>query len=891
MSKKITSLILIVLMSMATFSGCKKDMPAISSDLTIKDLKKAYNVSAVQEENQMSPFWNVDQNTQFTFHFNSKVEPALAITVHTDPKCETNSRVGQLNAAYKCDNGIDVVVKPGLAVLSETSNQTEAAWGNAPIYYLSINYDRFSNEVKKLDTPVVVPFTVKTDVSTPTLTGKINNMGQFQLDWTPVDGAVSYELYESSVGLREETNEKIDGYTRSELGYVGDHLTKIADVTDTTYTDFKYDVSDNNVYTDPNGNIAIQNTFLPLTYFVRAKDEEGHVGNFSMAVESWKFANKMPSSVELYELNELPETVPVKMKDNSTANMPINFTKLEDDTNRVKYKYEIPGTMLTGFVYLIKTEGVDCPDEKKSSISMNYGMYEVKNSESIIPAVTAEALSAAQKEIITVDEERQISTYSPDMRMAVAEMENVRLLNKGIYSKTMEDLINEYGSFYGTSTTSTTETPTEEPTVENPTEEPVVETPAEEPVVETPTEEPAPEEPVVETPTEEPTPEEPVVEPPVEEPAPEEPVVEQPPEEPTEEPSPNLDPDVNEANNDPVPNTGYRMFADNAEEEYLARMMIAGMTEIDLTAFPRLQDTTYLVDVLQKVVFQNPYVISVNAYSYDPASKTLSIKYDFDSNAIAKRQKEINAEVTTILSDAVTEGMTDEEKALSIWNKLEDDTVYDDEACEAAEKSGFTDVGPYADAFNAYGIICKKKGVCQSYAYAYKLLLVESGVDAKVLTGFLNRTLPHAWNIVNLGGNWYWFDLTNNAKNAGIPYMLYEASSTYAEEQDYVLDESYDLDTNLSWVANSDDSKNYYNQNSLVAESLIDAPDKIVSARKFKRHGAYAVYVKSGVEQEQITSEFLTKLAEKLVADGMKPDDLEKIKIGCGHNFIFLLEE
>ena len=108
-------------------------------------------------------------------------------------------------------------------MLSENKNQTEAAWGNAPIYFIRINYDRFSDEVTKLDQPIIVPFTVKTDVSTPTLEGRINNQGQFYLTWTPVDNAVGYEIYESGVGLDKEDSKEISGYTRSELGYVGEH--------------------------------------------------------------------------------------------------------------------------------------------------------------------------------------------------------------------------------------------------------------------------------------------------------------------------------------------------------------------------------------------------------------------------------------------------------------------------------------------------------------------------------------------------------------------------------------------------------------------------------------------------------------------------------------------
>ena len=321
-------------------------------------------------------------------------------------------------------------------------------------------------------------------------------------------------------------------------------------------------------------------------------------------------------------------------------------------------------------------------------------------------------------------------------------------------------------------------------------------------------------------------------------------------------------------------------------------MMIAGQTNIDLSAFPRLQDTTNLVDVMYKVIFQNPYILSVNQMSYEPESKTLVIEYSLTGEEIAQRQKEISSAATSILSTCVREGMTEEEKIMAIWNKLEDDTSYDDEACKAGEESNFTNVdSKYADAFNTYGIMCKKKGVCQSYAMAYKLLLAETGINAKVLTGYLNKTLPHAWSIINVGGRWYWFDLTNNAKNSGLPYMLYEDSSKNAEALDYVLDDRYDIDSNLSWVVSDDGSRNFYNKNGLVAATPKDLPDKVVAARKLKRHGAYAVYVESGVTQNDLTQEIMTGIAQKLIADGMKENELQNLKFGCAHNFVIFIEE
>ena len=125
--------------------------------ITIEELKNQFKASGVDDSNKymFKPFYNVEPNTEFTFHFNSKVDPIKAITVHTDEKCDYLSLVWQINEAYWTEDGIDVIVGPsstGTVLYTEGRNGAEkGVWGYAPIYYLCIKYDLDSKEVKKLD--------------------------------------------------------------------------------------------------------------------------------------------------------------------------------------------------------------------------------------------------------------------------------------------------------------------------------------------------------------------------------------------------------------------------------------------------------------------------------------------------------------------------------------------------------------------------------------------------------------------------------------------------------------------------------------------------------------------------------------------------------------------
>lgn len=63
-------------------------------------------------------------------------------------------------------------------------------------------------------------------------------------------------------------------------------------------------------------------------------------------------------------------------------------------------------------------------------------------------------------------------------------------------------------------------------------------------------------------------------------------------------------------------------------------------------------------------------------------------------------------------------------------------------------------------AHNILGVFEKKKGVCESYAKTFQLLLNYCEIDNVYVTGRSNGE-NHAWNMAKMDdGRWYWFDLT-----------------------------------------------------------------------------------------------------------------------------------
>lgn len=873
--------------------GQSIDLAAGSGEfITVADIKKTYGMT---DTLQIKPFYNVAQDTKFIFNFKSDVEPCHAITVHTDSKCELDSMVYQLNDGYQQSTGRTVVVKPGRPVLDcpeRTGNLTDNYnWGNAPIYYLCIRYDLEAATPTKLSTPIVVPFTVKSDVSVPTVQAGVDTDGTFYITWNAVDGAVSYNIYEAT-RVREES--KAYNLTRAEAGYVGDHLTKLATVDSNTlrFTDFHNDGQDNILKSADGNYIMSQNYYELGSYYVTAVDSSGKESFMSFPVTGWQYGASQPRKIDEYKvfgvgnLTYLPESVPVEMADKSTAYFPVNYKKKSVDYGVATYEYAIQGTKLTGTVKLESASGL-YDEEIISSASVPTYLYEVKNDVQIVPANNVKTIieDGSSKEMtlsgeVNINAPKLETDY--DARLKRADLENVRIVTDGVYS---EDIFNAIPTYLTGTTASEGVSETSAATEETAT------------VTETTTAE--------ETTTAQETttaPETTVAEPTAESVS--ETQVETIPEEETNAPAPtegtqddivseqieSTNRQVEEGNNVEVESKGYPVFAGSAEEAYVAMSMINGQELIDVSMFPSLQNGEYLIDVVEKVVYQNPYVISPSRFGYSPEYQVLAVEYALPQNDIATRQEAIYKKVDEIGNSIFKDGMSDEEKVRAIWDYLEANTKYDDAALEAAEASNFTEVLGFEDSFNAYGILCKGVGVCQSYSYAYHLLCEEAGVNCVSLIGFLNRTLPHAWNAVQLGGNWYWLDATNNANVIGFPDYLYQTSSDFAMFVDYVLDESWALDSELDVCMSTDNSKDPYFVNGLAASSNEELAEILGKNFKSANKGD-TVVVKCNYVVDYESEVVGRTLIEGLIRNGVSEDDIVNARIGYIGGYFLMIKE
>lgn len=279
-----------------------------------------------------------------------------------------------------------------------------------------------------------------------------------------------------------------------------------------------------------------------------------------------------------------------------------------------------------------------------------------------------------------------------------------------------------------------------------------------------------------------------------------------------------------------IANRDYNIFADSAEEAWISYHLMEGKNTISLKAFPRLQNPYLLEDTLLKVCNQNPYIMDVYSYDYDYNKTQLKVSYSDSKRAIYQKQQKIYQAGKEIVQNIILPSMTEDEKEEAIYQWLVTNCVYDEMAYKKMEKSQFQKIkGEKDNGDNAYGILLEKKGTCGGYAKAFQLLAGLSGLETKVVTGYLNGNIPHAWNFIRLKGSWYQIDCSNNENTVSIPYFMYNASEEQAEmigytiKKDALLDEEY---VSLS-KQNQEKQKEYYLEKGFVAVNEEDA-EKII---------------------------------------------------------------
>ncbi len=147
------------------------------------------------------------------------------------------------------------------------------------------------------------------------------------------------------------------------------------------------------------------------------------------------------------------------------------------------------------------------------------------------------------------------------------------------------------------------------------------------------------------------------------------------------------------------------------------------------------------------------------------------------------KAKELYEVISLIMKEQIHDGMTDYEKELALHDYLVTHCKYSS-SVNAPAKS---------DIYRAYGALVNGDAVCNGYAEAMQLLLHCAGVPSRFVIGRAknsgNEWIDHAWNLVQIDGQWYHLDATWNDP---VPDGADEIVHPYFNVTDEILKENHE---------------------------------------------------------------------------------------------------
>ncbi len=230
---------------------------------------------------------------------------------------------------------------------------------------------------------------------------------------------------------------------------------------------------------------------------------------------------------------------------------------------------------------------------------------------------------------------------------------------------------------------------------------------------------------------------------------------------------------------------GNKVYADTEEAgEFLREQIKSRVTEISISStipFEWSQEgLAELCDEIVDVATKHTGVPDEGDYlrwqyggyymgaSGTSSSYTITLEFDYmdgDSHinyySSIEQEQQVTAKVDEILEDLDLEGKCADEKVEAIYDYLTENVAYDHPGADDPEDTL---------CHTAYAALIENTAVCQGYALALYRLLLEEGVDCRLIAG--DGGGPHAWNIIKVGDKWYNADATWDAGNSNYQYFL-----------------------------------------------------------------------------------------------------------------------
>jgi transglutaminase/protease-like cytokinesis protein 3 len=160
-----------------------------------------------------------------------------------------------------------------------------------------------------------------------------------------------------------------------------------------------------------------------------------------------------------------------------------------------------------------------------------------------------------------------------------------------------------------------------------------------------------------------------------------------------------------------------------------------------------------------------------------------------DETALTAKDREILEKCRELIGSLITDDMTIYEKELALHDWLVGNTHYDEATLDVTHPHD-------PDNETPYGPLLRGKATCLGYTTAFQLFMDMLEIPCIIVNGFAREAEEHAWNMVQLDGDWYAVDVTWDDP-LGLPFsiarinhMFFNVTSDFLRDNDHQWEDS-----------------------------------------------------------------------------------------------------
>ncbi len=256
----------------------------------------------------------------------------------------------------------------------------------------------------------------------------------------------------------------------------------------------------------------------------------------------------------------------------------------------------------------------------------------------------------------------------------------------------------------------------------------------------------------------------------------------------------------------------YNLLTDNQKKIYSS--IISGVSELKKSIIVTKYDINTIEEAsldtkeaLNALLSDHPEIFFLNSeYTVSIMNSIFGHFLDIELDYIVKNKDELNnmlsnlnVEINKIVSEV--SNLDEYDKVLYVHDFLAKNIKY-------YYNEENTIPNEYHTAYNA---LIRKEAVCDGITKACQLILGKIGVENYLITGYINTT-PHAWNFVNLNGNWLHIDVTSDKYIKDVDDNTLEPVHTYFCVNTEFIKNTHSIDKLEKLPSSVSNEYTYYNK-------------------------------------------------------------------------------